>query len=75
MITEEQILALNPHVDLDQLERARELLEQLRARGIRRKDYELALPFSERRAAVRDDANCAAHLVQLRGDPLVQTDG
>jgi hypothetical protein len=60
-----EILARNPQVDPDRLERALEALRRLRDRGLRRKEYDLAPPFGGRRASVQDGARLEPRLGQL----------
>ncbi len=67
-VTLDEILSRNPRIDEEELEEARELLRQLRERGVRRKGYDLAPPFGGHRAAVRDarDNGTDPRLVRLR---------
>jgi hypothetical protein len=62
----EELLAANPHVDPEELERAREILRKLRASGVRGAGYRLAPPYSGRRVSVREDAENDPRRVRLR---------
>lgn len=55
--TNEDILANNPHIDLDKLRESSELLKKLREAGVKARGYELAHPFAHRRISVgpKDD--------------------
>lgn len=63
----DEILARNPQVDPDRLEQTRKVLRELRAMGMPRKGYDLALPYGGRRAIPQDDARIAPRLVRLAG--------
>jgi hypothetical protein len=65
----EELLASNPHVDPDELEKAREMLRKLRRSGVRGPGYRLAPPFSGRRVSVREDAENDSRRIHLRRSP------
>lgn len=62
----EEILARNPRISREQLEQLREMLRQLRERGVERKGYDLAPPFGGHRVAVQDHARGELRLIRLK---------
>jgi hypothetical protein len=60
------ILARNPHIDPDRVTRVTTLIERLRALGVGRKEYDLALPYGGRRVTPPDQARSEPRLRQAR---------
>jgi hypothetical protein len=63
------ILARNPHIDSTRVMRVTTLIERLRALGIGRKEYDLALPYSGRRLVPQDQARSEPRLGHVRTRP------
>ena len=63
--TIEEILALNPHIDEKELEKAREILRKLRDRGLGRAGYTLAPPFGHRRIVVGEGDSIDSRTIRL----------
>lgn len=52
----EDILARNPHLNIEMVNEAKELDQQLREMGLLRKGYDIVAPFGRRRLSAQDDA-------------------
>jgi len=63
----DEVLSRNPQIDGEELAKAREMLQQLRGQGVRRKGYDLGSPFGDHRASVKEDVRRNSRLVRLRG--------
>jgi hypothetical protein len=61
-----RILKRNPTIDLQALKRSREMLRELRSRGVGGHGYELALPFASRRVSTERDVDQDPRTFQLR---------
>ena len=68
-VTQEQLIARNPKIDKDYLDRAHELRTQLQRAGMRRAGYHLASPSTHRRVSVRGDAKADPRIVHLEHRP------
>lgn len=64
--TLEQLIALNPDIDKDQLEQSRKLRNKLRANGTKGAKYGLASPFVCRRVAVGENADSDPRTIHLK---------
>jgi hypothetical protein len=64
-MSQEEILARNPQVKPEELEKARELRRQLREMGVQRKGYDLAPPFGGKHAVTRKDEWSADRIIHL----------
>lgn len=64
--TIKEILALNPHIDENELEKAREILRKLRNQGTRKAGYALALPFRHRRIVTGESDSVDPRTILLR---------
>ena len=49
----DELAALNPGIDKDQIKETSERLKELRQRGIRRRGYHLATPLTRRRGTAQ----------------------
>ena len=63
--TRDEILALNPHIDEEKLERASEILRKLRDSRTRRVGYNLAAPFRHRRIFVGEGDIADSRTIRL----------
>lgn len=63
--TMEDILALNPHIDEEKLEKAREILRKLRDSRTRRSGYSLAPPFVRRPISVGEGDKVDSRTIRL----------
>lgn len=63
--TIEEILALNPHIDEEKLEKAREILRKLRESRTGRAGYNLAPPFGHRRIFVGEGDSVDSRTIHL----------
>ena len=62
----EALLKANPHIDREELERSRELLQRLRSRGRRGAGYRFAPPFGGRRVAAQEGPDNDPRALRLR---------
>jgi hypothetical protein len=60
------VLARNPHIDADRVKRVTVVIERLRAQGIGRKEYDLALPSGGRRVVPQGQVRSEPRFVQGR---------
>lgn len=63
------ILARNPQIDPARVRRVTTLIERLRALGVGRKEYDLALPYGGRRVVPLDQARAEPRLSRARTRP------
>jgi hypothetical protein len=62
----DDITEANPNVDREELEKGRELLRQLRERGVHGAGRKLASPLARRRALIDEEPSKDPRTVQLR---------
>lgn len=65
-LTFEEILALNPHIDKEELEKRMEILNKLRSSEMKGIGYNLALPFTHRHVFIDEDSSIDPRTVTLR---------
>ena len=63
--TLEEILALNPHIDKEEIEKCIEIMRKLRDSKTKGAGYNLALPFARRRIFVDKDTSIDPRTVTL----------
>lgn len=64
-LTLEEILALNPHLDKEEIEKCREILHKLRDSKTKGARYNLALPFARRHIFIDEDTSIDPRTVNL----------
>ena len=64
--TFEEILALNPHLDKEEIEEFREILRKLYNAKTEGTRYTLALPFAHRHTSIDEDTGVDPRTVNLR---------
>lgn len=62
----EEILALNPRIDEEKFEEAREILRKLRDNRTSRTGYRLPPPFTRRRVSVGEGDSVDSRTIHLR---------
>jgi len=64
--TLEEILAQNPHIDKEELEKCTEILKKLYSFQTKAIGYNLALPFTRRHVSIDEDSGIDPRTVTLR---------
>ena len=64
--TLEEILALNPHIDKEEFEKSKEILNKLRNSKAKGAGYKLALPFTHRHLFVDEGDSIDSRTITLR---------
>ena len=64
--TLEEILALNPHIDKEELKKCMEILNELGGLHGKAIGYNLALPFTHRHVSIDEDSGIDPRTVTLR---------
>ncbi len=65
-LTLEEILALNPHVDKEELKKRIEILNKLGSFQTKAIGYHLALPFTRRHVSIDEESGIDPRTVTLR---------